>query len=246
MKTFVIYGAPASGKTNWVKERLGKNDIVYDFDDLMQSLSGLKYQQSNENLIGYVKGIQELIIKKLKNESKINNAYIITTFLSEGLDKQLEGLDTEYIKMETGALVCLNRLKKANHSNTGELIDVVSDWYSKYKLAPIDNKYADEDSKAKFYGSAAWRKLRLWALERDNYECQECKRQGYVHVDTVKIEGERKVKALDVHHILEIERHPEYGLEIDNLEVLCLQHHNDVHNRMFGRTADSKWNDEKW
>ncbi|WP_332850611.1 HNH endonuclease [Bacillus sp. mrc49] len=33
---------------------------------------------------------------------------------------------------------------------------------------------------------------------------------------------------------------------LDNLETLCLQCHNKMHDRVFGQTNKKKWDDEKW
>lgn len=105
--------------------------------------------------------------------------------------------------------------------------------------------FKDEAAKKTFYRSVSWKKLRLLALDRDNYECQECKRQGRVTVDSTKTEGERKTIKLNVHHIKEIEFHPELALELDNLETVCLYHHNVEHGRIF-KTKENLWPDEKW
>lgn len=109
-------------------------------------------------------------------------------------------------------------------------------------------EYKTDEQKAKFYSNNAWRGvngLRNQALKRDKYECQECKRQGRVHLDSVKVEGERKKIALNVHHIKEIEIHPELALKLDNLETLCLFHHNLVHEKKFVQKKP-KWQDERW
>lgn len=106
-------------------------------------------------------------------------------------------------------------------------------------------EYLTKAQKKTFYNSRPWRLLRGQALKRDNYECQECKRLGYVHVDSEKVEGERKTIELNVHHIKEIEDHPELALKLNNLETLCLFHHNQVHGKGFQR-KEPKWNDEKW
>lgn len=85
------------------------------------------------------------------------------------------------------------------------------------------------------------------ALKRDNNECQECKRQGFVHVDSIKEDGKRKSVELNVHHVKEIEHHPELALELDNLETLCIYHHNQVHDKGFKPQKENKWtHDERW
>ncbi|CRK80316.1 HNH endonuclease [Neobacillus massiliamazoniensis] len=102
-------------------------------------------------------------------------------------------------------------------------------------------EYKTKEQKVKFYKSDKWQALRQQALERDNYECQECKRQGRVYTD---YHNPDKHKRLDVDHIKEIETHPELALELDNLQVLCVWHHNVKHERFAKK--ENKWNDEKW
>ena len=95
--------------------------------------------------------------------------------------------------------------------------------------------YKTKEQKQRFYKSSNWLKLRLKALKRDNYDCQQCKRLGKVS------------KSQNVHHKLEIEFYPEHALDIDNLETLCINCHNVEHGRLFGNGSRKKrWNDEKW
>ena len=74
----------------------------------------------------------------------------------------------------------------------------------------------------KFYKSRLWRKKRRDILRRDNYECQRCKAEGRVHVDSKKVEGERKVVELNVHHIKELEDRPDLALDLDNLAIFFI------------------------
>lgn len=105
--------------------------------------------------------------------------------------------------------------------------------------------FSTKESKNTFYKSKDWTQLRLLALERDNYECQHCKREGLVTIDSTKVEGERKKIVLNVHHIKEIEDYPELALELDNLETVCVYHHNIIHDKGF-KPQEPKWDDEKW
>lgn len=106
--------------------------------------------------------------------------------------------------------------------------------------------YETEAQKHTFYVSKEWRSLRLQALERDHYECQECKRQGYVHAESTKQEGKRKPIKVNVHHIKEIEHNPESALELDNLETICPYHHNRIHGKIFKGKVNKWKQDEKW
>lgn len=230
----VVYGAPASGKTTYVKEHRTTNDIVYDFDDLMQVLSGLPYQQTNDHLREYVLDIRKAIIQRLKNETNLQKAYIITTFLSDSLMNELEGLNVQYIQMQTDKETCLKRIDNSNRFNKEKLIDVTLNWFNKYTNQEIS--YKTKESKRQFYNSTAWKKLRLKALERDNSECIWCAQEGRV---TTQYDA-----VLEVDHIKEIEYYPELALELDNLRTLCNTCHNRRHNRFDGR--EKKWDDEMW
>ena len=109
-------------------------------------------------------------------------------------------------------------------------------------------EYKTLEQKRKFYDSYAWRKLSAQIKERDNFECQQCKRNGFVSTDTNEYseQAKRKKIQLVVHHIRELEDYPELAFDTDNLETLCVDCHNKLHGRVF-RESNNKWiDDEKW
>ena len=116
-------------------------------------------------------------------------------------------------------------------------------------------EYKTREQKSKFYNSGEWKRMRKRILDRDNHECQECKRNGVVFIDTYELNktGKRKKIKLIVHHKKELEFHPELALDEDNLEVVCVNCHNKEHDRYYGYgsfTSKFKRNrfadDEKW
>lgn len=56
---------------------------------------------------------------------------------------------------------------------------------------------------------AAWRRVRLQALERDHFLCQDCLLRKIL------------TPAEEVHHLIEIDIAPHLRLELDNLLSLC-------------------------
>lgn len=74
-----------------------------------------------------------------------------------------------------------------------------------------------------FYGRSAWKRLRVQALNRDHWLCQECLRQG------------RLRQAREVHHLKPLEDYPEFGLELSNLESLCHDCHENTKVREGGK-----------
>lgn len=72
----------------------------------------------------------------------------------------------------------------------------------------------------RFYQSRYWRDhVRPKVLERDNNECQECKKKG------------KYAKAKNVHHIIELQDDATKAYDTDNLISLCIYCHNDVHGK---------------
>ncbi|PEP91586.1 HNH endonuclease [Bacillus toyonensis] len=109
-------------------------------------------------------------------------------------------------------------------------------------------EYKTKYQKSQFYNSRAWKQVRKQVQKRDNYECQECKRNGRVQTDTNEYSesAKRKKIQLVVHHIKELAHHPELALAINNLETVCVSCHNTEHGRIFQKKPN-KWEyDEKW
>jgi 5-methylcytosine-specific restriction protein A len=98
--------------------------------------------------------------------------------------------------------------------------------------------YQTEQQKKRFYKTKAWQDVRQEAIKRDNNECQQCKAHK---PNCVTIQE-------NVHHIKEIETHPDLALNLDNLICLCIKCHNEVHNRFTVNHKDKidNWHDERW
>lgn len=60
-KIYVVYGAPASGKTRYVREHKADGDMVVDFDYLQQAISMNGKKDRSVNLISTVLDIREYI-----------------------------------------------------------------------------------------------------------------------------------------------------------------------------------------
>lgn len=108
-----------------------------------------------------------------------------------------------------------------------------------YTVEQIIKLIADGNKK-KFYEDKYWINLSKSILERDGYECQECKKEGKL---TIKQHG----KKLDTHHIKELETNPELAYIESNLETVCIHHHNILDNKAFNSKKKQKFvNEERW
>lgn len=109
----VIHGAPCSGKTTYVREHAGGNDVVWDYDTIRQALTlGQDHDQGTE--------AQREMTNKLRYtfaynapDSEAENAYFITTRVSDTM-KDLLGPNAEYIYMDVSEAECLKRLEEDN------------------------------------------------------------------------------------------------------------------------------------
>ncbi len=108
------------------------------------------------------------------------------------------------------------------------------------------------DKEAKeFYNSSAWKHKRMEILERDHYECQDCRQRLRNAAKEGRLLSGRDRKiwpAEEVHHIQELKEYPELALNNDNLISLCTQCHNLRHGRnpyKFVRRK-KRLTEEKW
>lgn len=98
-----------------------------------------------------------------------------------------------------------------------------------------------KDERIRFYKSKEWQTTRKRVLERDNYECQQCKRDG-----KLTTYDKSKRKSLDVDHILSLEHHPEFAHDLNNLETLCIKCHNKKEKRFIKKKINGKTKNGKY
>lgn len=111
-----------------------------------------------------------------------------------------------------------------------------------------DTKLEELKERQAFYNNKDWRQTRERIKKRDNYECQWCKREGRVTIDTGALNRNgRKKNALIVHHIKERLDYPELALEDDNLVTVCFECHEKHHERWTEnhKPKKNKWSDDE-
>lgn len=108
----VVYGAPGSGKSDYVWAKKRDDDVVFDFDRIMSAISGLPYRQHNKRLISYCTDIRSLILKKALYGND-NTTWIITTRVNDDLAESLGDIPVEYIEMESTKDECLKRVNES-------------------------------------------------------------------------------------------------------------------------------------
>lgn len=200
----------------------GTNDLVFDFDSIMSAISGAPIHKHNENLVGYVLDIRNLIIAKLKREEHIDNAWIITTKVSDRFRKSLIGLNAEFIEMKSNIDIVRQRLYE---NPEGRNIEVWEKIINDYFVSEIDF--------SPFYKSKKWRMKREAILKRDSYQCREAARFGKVE------------PANTVHHVIPLGERPDLKLDERNLISLSEENHKRMHKKMSAELSKlgEEWRD---
>lgn len=129
VKTKIVWGPPGAGKTTYVNENKGENDLIFDFDFLMAALSGRAVYDHNDNLIYYLVGFRDLIIEKLNKDFKLDTAWLIVSYPSETLKQRLTILEPEYLFMDTPKEVCEERIAERGE----EWLEVLEKWFEKHE-----------------------------------------------------------------------------------------------------------------
>lgn len=136
-KVFIVYGAPLSGKTTFVRDSKGRRDIVLDMDELFRAITLLpEYDKPNELAIN-VFGLRDLIIDQIKTRTgKWQQAWIIGGYpLQTERERLSNQLGAELIYVEASEHDCLSRLytdeKKLPYRSEWERY--IRDWFQKYR-----------------------------------------------------------------------------------------------------------------
>lgn len=220
LNVYVIHGSPLAGKSTYVESHKGPNDLIYDFDLIMAAISGLPSHQENKTLISYVVDIRDLLIAKIKSETRIDNVWIITTKVTDDLQRNLHGLNPIYKEMKIDKTTALQRLK--DNPGTRD-IEVYKEVIEKY--------FRSNKDYINFHNTRDWKRKRVVILKRDGYQCRECKRYGKV------------TEANTVHHVLPIEERYDLRLNNNNLISLCEGCHESLHDKFSDRLSKlgSEW-----
>lgn len=131
MTITVVCGLPSSGKTTYVRKHQTKHDLIYDYDSLMQSLTGLPSHSKNFDVHDYIILFFEQMLRKLKSEQTFDNVWIIQTYPDERIDSLLSPYHhVNHILIDVDKQTCIDRLNNDKRLNSS-LISVFNEFETK-------------------------------------------------------------------------------------------------------------------
>lgn len=128
---YIVYGAPCSGKSSFVKSVAGYNDLILDIDKIYKAISNNGEHIKSKRLSTYVFKIRDLLIDMINSKAgKFANAYIIGGYAFERERTELASkLGAELIFIEEDKEICLERAK---NKRPQEWQEYINDWFDVY------------------------------------------------------------------------------------------------------------------
>jgi 5-methylcytosine-specific restriction endonuclease McrA len=110
--TTVVCGQAGSGKTTYVAERKSEQDSVWDYDVVMQSLTGLPLHHGLPEAIGSALAHRDAWIRATENS--VNHCWLIVSDSRAQLVSAMRDAGARVIVMDTPDDVCHKRLRQRN------------------------------------------------------------------------------------------------------------------------------------
>lgn len=133
-QVFVVYGAPLSGKTTWVKNNMSEGDMVVDMDSIWQCISGCDRYIKPNRLKAVAFKVRDSLIDSIKYRyGKWRNAYVIGGYPYQSERERLcKELGAREIFIDVSKDECIDRLQASEDRNQDEWRKYIDEWFERY------------------------------------------------------------------------------------------------------------------
>lgn len=136
-EVYLVYGAPLSGKTTWVRESMCEGDLVVDMDSIWQCISGQPRYVKPNRLTTVAFKMRDALIDIIKYRTgKWQTAYLIGGYpLQSERDLLCKQLGAREVYIDTSKAECLARLADETERDVDEWSRYIEAWFDKYNRA---------------------------------------------------------------------------------------------------------------
>ena len=133
-EVFLVYGAPLSGKTTWVRENMSEGDLVIDLDSIWQCVGSLPRYEKPNRLRSVVFRLRDDLIDIVKYRyGKWNNAYVIGGYpLQSERERMIKELGAREVFLDVSEDECMARALSDPDRNNDEWVGYIHEWFERY------------------------------------------------------------------------------------------------------------------
>ena len=133
-QVYIVYGAPLSGKTTYVRNSMSDGDLIIDLDNIWQCVSGLDRYMKPGRLKAVVFRLRDELLDVVKYRfGKWNNAYIIGGYpLKSERERLVKELGAREVYIDTSKEECIERLAADDMRVKEEWMKYIDDWFEMF------------------------------------------------------------------------------------------------------------------
>lgn len=134
-KVYLVYGAPLSGKSSWIKENMMEGDLVVDMNSIWQCVSNCEKYIKPKRLNAIVFKMRDTLLDSVKYRlGKWKTAYIVGGYaLTAERERLCREMGAEEVFIDTPKEECLRRLEADEvRSNLEGYRGYIERWFEEY------------------------------------------------------------------------------------------------------------------
>lgn len=132
-QVFLVWGAPLSGKTSYVKDVMNEGDLIIDIDSIWESVSGCPRYVKPPKLTQNVFAIRDLEMDMIKYKlGGWSSAYIVGGYpLVSERERLIKMYGAREVFVDTSREECLRRLEKDEARDKDKWRQYIEDWFER-------------------------------------------------------------------------------------------------------------------
>lgn len=133
-EVYVVYGAPLSGKREWVNSVAEAGDLIVDIDSIWEAVSGQPRYSKPNRLKSIVFNVRDNLLESVRyRRGKWNNAYVIGGYPYKAeRERLLTELGAREVFIEIDKAEAIARLEGQEERDRLEWIQYIDSWFSVY------------------------------------------------------------------------------------------------------------------